>query len=203
MRSLGNLDLSAIRRQHPHRNFQASPRWVDVRYSAISPLRPADHLKDDAIKRMEWVEDLGGRVFYAQDIVSVDAFTRTFIVSFPRAASLPITPVGSTHEKTTSFPRKSCAKSFAQVRQRSRAGFSEWSAQLPCRPEAAGKSQDLRRLATTTVSRKVGGVLEASLRWPRLCAAISRPLHPSRGHLQPPPGLLCRWPSHLSLARFR
>src|SRR5205823_3870820 len=79
-----------------------------------------------------------------------------------------------------------------QVRLRSRAGFSEWSAQLPCRSEAAGKSQDLRRLATTTVSRKVGSVLEASLRWPRLCAALSRPLHPSRGHLQPPPGLLCR-----------
>src|SRR6266702_2315910 len=31
----------------------------------------------------------------------------------PPAASLPITAVGSTHEKTTSFPRKSCAKSFA------------------------------------------------------------------------------------------
>src|SRR5438874_1950571 len=92
---------------------------------------------------------------------------------------------------------------WTAARQRSRAGFSEWSAQLPCRPEAAGKSQDLRRLATTTVSRKVGGVLEASLRWPRLCAAISRPLHPSRGHLQPSPGLLCQWPSHLSLARFR
>jgi hypothetical protein len=29
------------------------------------------------------------------------------------------------------------------------------------------------------------------------------PLHPSRGHLQPPPGLLCQWPSHFSLVRFR
>src|SRR5205814_5507537 len=89
-----------------------------------------------------------------------------------------------------------------QVRQRSRAGFSEWSAQLPCRPEAAGKSQDLRRLATTTVSRKVGGVLEASLRWPRLCAAISRPLHPSRVHLQPSPALVSQCPSHNNFARF-
>src|SRR6201993_1235480 len=74
MRSLGNLDLSAIRRQHPHRNFQASPRWVDDRYSAISPLRPADHLKRCSMERMEWIEDLDGRVFYAQGIVSVDAF---------------------------------------------------------------------------------------------------------------------------------
>ena len=27
--------------------------------------------------------------------------------------------------------------------------------------------------------------------------------YPSRGHLQPSPDLLCRWPSHFSLARFR
>src|SRR5215831_2146269 len=49
----------------------------------------------------------------------------------------------------------------------------------------------------------VGGLFEASLRWPRIRTAISRPLHPSRGHLQPSPGLLHRWPSHFSLARFR
>ncbi len=106
MRSLGNLDLSAIRRQHPHRNFQASPRWVDDRYSAISPLRPADHLKDDAIKRMEWVEDLDGRVFGAQGIVSVDASIRMFIVLFLPAVSHPITLAGFAPETTTSFPSK-------------------------------------------------------------------------------------------------
>jgi hypothetical protein len=54
----------------------------------------------------------------------------------------------------------------------------------------------------TLFSRKLGGVLEASLWWPRIRAALSGPLHPSRGHLQPSLGLLCRWPSHLSLARF-
>ena len=79
MGSLGNLDLSAIRQQHPHRNFQASPRCVDDRDRAISPLRPADHLKSGAMERMEWVEDLDGRVFYAQGIVSVDAFIRMSI----------------------------------------------------------------------------------------------------------------------------
>jgi hypothetical protein len=79
MRLPGNLDLSAIRRQHPHRNFQASPRWVDDRDRAISPLWPADDQKGGAMERMEWVEDFDGRVFYAQGIVSVDAFTRMFI----------------------------------------------------------------------------------------------------------------------------
>src|ERR1700751_3277805 len=113
MRSLGNLDLSAIRRQHPHRNFQASPRWVDDRYSAISPLRPADHLKRCSMERMEWIEDLDGRVFYAQGIVSVDASILISISSFPPAASPPITPDGFAPETNTSSPRKSCAESFA------------------------------------------------------------------------------------------
>src|SRR5205807_9052499 len=49
---------------------------------------------------------------------------------------------------------------------------------------------------------RLGGVLKTSVRRPRICAAISRPLYPSRGHLQPSPGLLHRWPGHLSLARF-
>jgi hypothetical protein len=80
MRSLGNLDLSAIRQQHPHRNFQAPPRWVDDRDRAISPLRPADYLKGGAMERVEWVEDLDKRVFYAQGIVSVDATIRMSIV---------------------------------------------------------------------------------------------------------------------------
>src|SRR5215469_12207745 len=90
-----------------------------------------------------------------------------------------------------------------QVRQRSRAGFSGWPAPLPWRPETSCSSQDLRRLAATTLSTGLGGLLETPLRWPPICTAISRPLHPSRGHLQPSPGRLCRWQSHLSLARFR
>ena len=38
-------------------------------------------------------------------------------------------------------------------------------------------------------------LLETPLRWSRLCAALSGPLHPSRGHLQPSPGFLYRWPN--------
>jgi len=113
MRSLSNLDLSAIRQKHPHRNFQASPRWVDDRDRAISPLRPADHLKGDTMERMERIENLDGRVFRAQGIVSVDAFIRMFIVSFLPAASRLITPAGFAHETTTFFPRKCCVKFFA------------------------------------------------------------------------------------------
>src|SRR5437588_278589 len=41
-----------------------------------------------------------------------------------------------------------------------------------------------------------------SLRRPRVCAPVSRPLHPPRRHLQPSTGLVGRRPSHLSLARL-
>src|SRR5881396_629003 len=95
MRSLGNLDLSAIRQQHPHRNFQASPRWVDDRDRAISPLRPADHLKGDTMERMERIENLDGRVFRAQGIVSVDACILTSTAPFLRADYHWTTVVGS------------------------------------------------------------------------------------------------------------
>jgi hypothetical protein len=35
------------------------------------------------------------------------------------------------------------------------------------------------------------GVLETPLRWPRICTAISGPLHPSRGYLQSSPDFFC------------
>ena len=67
-------------------------------------------------------------------------------------------------------------------------------------PLASGATQDLRRLAPAPPSTGLGGLFKTSLRWPRIRHALSRPLHASRGHLQPPPGLFRRWPSHLSLA---
>jgi Transposase zinc-binding domain len=43
-------------------------------------------------------------------------------------------------------------------------GFSEWSAQLPRRPETPRSAQNLRRLATASVPTTLGGVLETPLR---------------------------------------
>src|SRR6516225_5553562 len=86
----------------------------------------------------------------------------------------------------------SAAGSFSrQVRRRSQRGFSKWPTALPRRPEASGTTQDLRRLAAATPSTGLGGVLETSLRGPRIRGALFGPLHSSRGHLQPPPGFLC------------
>ena len=42
----------------------------------------------------------------------------------------------------------------------------------------------------TALPTELGGVLETPLRRPPLLAALSRPLYPSRGHLQPSPGVL-------------
>src|SRR5258707_834619 len=89
-----------------------------------------------------------------------------------------------------------------QVRRGPPAGLPEWGAPLPRKLEAPLRTQDLRCLAPATVSTRLGGLLETSLRWPPICAAISRPLHPPRGYLQSSLGLICGWPGHLSLARF-
>src|SRR5215469_4044427 len=125
------------------------------------------------------------------------------IVSCPPAASLPITPVGFVPATTTSFPTSAGRSLSRQVRRRAQRGFSKWPTALPRRPEATGTTQDLRRLAAATPSTGLGGVLETSLRGPRIRGALFGPLHSPRGHLQPPPGFLCRWSSHFSLARFR
>jgi hypothetical protein len=58
------------------------------------------------MQRMEWIENLDGRVFYAQGTVSVDAFIRMFIVSFPPVDSLPTARAGSNHATTSFFPSK-------------------------------------------------------------------------------------------------
>ena len=78
MRSLRDLHLGAFRQQHPHRNLQTPPRWVDDRDRAVSPLRSADDLKSSAMERVERIEDLDVRGFCAQGIVGADAIIRTF-----------------------------------------------------------------------------------------------------------------------------
>jgi hypothetical protein len=65
------------------------------------------------MERVESIENLDGRVFYAQGIVSVDASIPMSIASFLPAASHLITPAGFVHQTTTFFPNGCCVKSFA------------------------------------------------------------------------------------------
>ena len=52
--------------------------------------------------------------------------------------------------------------------------------------------EDLRLLAASAVSERLDRLLQTTLRWSRVRAPLSRPLYPSRRHLQPPPGFLWR-----------
>jgi len=69
--------LDALRQQHPYRNLQPPPGWVDDRDRAVSPLRPADDLKPSTMEWVEWIDDLDMRVFRAQGIVGVDGIILT------------------------------------------------------------------------------------------------------------------------------
>ena len=81
MRSLRDLGLGGIWRQHPDRNLQSPSRWVNDRDSPISPLRSAVDLKGSAMERMKGVEDLYIRIVRAQGIVGVGASIPTFTAS--------------------------------------------------------------------------------------------------------------------------
>src|SRR5215469_8219872 len=112
-------------------------------------------------------------------------------------------PLGSLTRQLLPFQGSVTRSLSRQVRRRAQAGLSQQPAPLRGKPEASRTTQDLRCLVAATLSTRLDRVLKTSVRGPRICAAISRPLHPSRGHLQPSPGLHHRWPGHFSLARFR
>ncbi len=119
------------------------------------------------------------------------AFTRMSIASFPPAGCHSITPTGSNRAKPSFFPSRCSPRLSRQVRAGLKQAFQRRPTPLPRRSHAPRSAEDLRRLATTTVPKGLGGLLETPLRRPRICAPISGPLHPSRGHLQPSPGLAC------------
>src|SRR5215467_8254067 len=77
-----------------------------------------------------------------------------------------------------------------QVPRSTQACLSGRQARLSRRFEAPRSAENLCCLAETTVPKGLGGLREAFVRRPRACAPLSGPLHPSRGHFQPPPGFL-------------
>src|SRR6516165_120709 len=113
VRLLGDFYRGGIRQQHPHRNFQTPPCWIDDTDRAIFPLRSPQNLKGRTVKGVKAVEDLDARGFRAQGTVGVGASIRISISSFPLAASHPITPAGFAPETNTSSPRRCYAESFA------------------------------------------------------------------------------------------
>jgi hypothetical protein len=90
VRLLGDLDLGALRQQHPDGNLQSPPGWIQDTDRPILALRSAKNLQGNTLKRMEGVEDLN--MIRAQGIVGVGATIRTPISLSPAAASLPSLP---------------------------------------------------------------------------------------------------------------
>ena len=104
MRPFRDFYLGTIPRQHPDRNLQTLPSWVNDTDRPISPLRSAEDLQGSAMKRVKGVEDLNLRIIRAQGIVGVGATTRTYIAWFRPAAS-PQTIAAGSLRRTDFFSR--------------------------------------------------------------------------------------------------
>jgi hypothetical protein len=77
VRLLRDLDLGALRQQHPNGNLQSPPRWIHDKDRPTFALRSAKDLQSSTMKRMKGVEDLN--TIRAQGIVGVGATIPTFI----------------------------------------------------------------------------------------------------------------------------
>ena len=77
VRLLRDLDLGALRQQHPDRNLQSPPGWIHDTHRPIFALRSAKDLQGSTMKQMKGVEDLN--MIRAQGIVGVGAIIRTCI----------------------------------------------------------------------------------------------------------------------------
>ena len=97
--------------------------------------------------------------------------------------SLDHTRLDSIPPSLLSSPPGAASHVSWQVRRRPQVRLPTPATPLRGRSGADRSAQDLRRLAQTTVSKELGGLLQTTLRWPRVCAPVSGPLHPSRGHL--------------------
>ena len=201
MRSFRDLDLGAIRRQHPHRNFQSPSRWVDDRDRAVSPLRSADDLKGEAMERMERVEDPDMRGFCAQGIVGVGGTIPTSIASC-RAAESPPMARGGSPAAPVLLARAGAVPPVPPIvlevfEQAFDSGklrfFSSLRHYETGRPSAAIWIRCEKPIGSCTPSRPSPDHTSAGLR---------RPLHPSRGHLQSTPARHRRRPSEFSLERL-
>src|SRR5205807_995614 len=81
-----------------------------------------------------------------------------------------------THTILGKSPRDLCAVPLADYRLLG-VGFPRRPAPLRGKPQASRQAQNLRCLVTATLPTKLGGLLKTPLRWSRIRAAISWPLH--------------------------
>ena len=75
VRVLRDLNLGALRQQHPDGNLQSPPCWIHDTDRPTFALGSAKDLQGSTVKRMKGVEDLN--TIRAQGIVGVGAIIRT------------------------------------------------------------------------------------------------------------------------------
>jgi serine/threonine protein kinase len=90
-----------------------------------------------------------------------------------------------------------------QGRRWSPASLPESPTELVWNFGSSRSTQNLLCLAAVALPKRLGDLRETPLRWARIRAAVSRPLHASRSYLQPPPSLVHGREGHFSLARLR
>ena len=77
VRLLRDLELGALRQQHPDGNLQSPPGWIQDTDRPIFALRSAKDRQESTMKRVKRVEDLNVGMIRAQGIVGVGAIIRT------------------------------------------------------------------------------------------------------------------------------
>ena len=87
VRCLGGCNRRAVGRQHPYRNLETLPHWIDNRDRTVAPFGTTNDLQNSAAKRMKRIVNLDVRVFCAQGIVSVDVCIHTCTAWYRPVAS--------------------------------------------------------------------------------------------------------------------
>src|ERR1700732_794745 len=95
MRLFRDHGPGALRFQHPDRNLQSPPTWIQNANGPVTSLWSAKDLQGGTMERVKWVEDLSIRIVRAQGIVGVGVITRSFIASCLVVGSRRMAKVGS------------------------------------------------------------------------------------------------------------
>ena len=99
-------------------------------------------------------------------------------------------PLGAMPKPVLSSSQGALESLSRQVRRWSQAGAPKWSTGPPGKPRSTRPAEAFRCVAAIAVPQGLGGLRQTPLRRSRIRAAISGPIHSSRGHLQPSPGLV-------------
>src|SRR6201987_875702 len=103
------------------------------------------------------------------------------------------------------FPSARCTEEGVprQVSRGTQACLSQEQTQSRRRNRATQRSQDIPGPCAISASEEMGRLCQTGYGGPKTCASLSRPLHPSCGHLQSPACKLRRWSGDVPLEGLR